>query len=179
MERLSWSSMRRILAVCFIALISVSVVFACGFQSSRVTWQHFYRAQGWQLPGVAGATLAPAQTTVPGLTAKSVHLGSNIIEFPSTDFVLDGKPRTMPRQPMKASLTRWEFQGSGRVVAYTYNLAPVTVERQGENSVTTSIAQCTFQATFIDDRGDGVFRVMLTQPMTAELIPAWARPPKS
>ncbi len=173
--------MRRILLVFFSVLLFVSAVFACGFQSSRVSLHQFYRAQGWQLPAIVAAEVSPsANTALPGLVAREIRLDApgGLIEFPATDFKLDGQPRQMPYQVMKASLTRWELPGSGRVVAYTYNLAPVDAKKESGKWSVSAIGQCTFQASFIDDRGDGIFRLMVMEPMRADLIPAWAKTPK-
>lgn len=174
--------MKRAITVFLIVAATASVVFACGFQSSRVSWQRFYRMQGFELPGIATGELVPAAnvTPVPGLVAKAVRLKEGeIIGFPATDFKLDGKRREMPEQLMKASVVRWELEGSGRVVAYTYTLAPVEVYRDNSGTTATAIAKCDFQATFIDDKGDGKFRLMHTEPMRAGLIPDWAKRPKS
>lgn len=174
--------MRRTLAVVFAVVAVASVAFACGFQSSRISWQRFYRAEGWQLPGVSAGELAPSdkKASIPGLTARALRLDApGIVEFPSTEFNLDGQRRQMPAQTMRASLTRWELEGSGKVVAYSYDLVPIDARREGSKWVTGSIAQCTFEVTFIDDKGDGVFRLMLTEPMRAELMPDWTKRPKS
>ncbi len=173
--------MRRILLVFFSVLILVSAVFACGFRSSRVSLHQFYRAQGWRLPAISAAPSVSASTkgTVPGLVAKEVHLDApGLIEFPATDFRLDGQERQMPYQVMKASLTRWEVEGTDRVVAYTYDLAPADAKQVNGKWSVAAIAQCTFQASFIDDRGDGIFRLMVMEPMRAGLVPEWAKRPK-
>jgi hypothetical protein len=38
---------------------------------------------------------------------------------------------------------------------------------------------CIFTATFIDDKGDGVFRILVPGGLTAGLIPHWAKPKES
>jgi len=38
---------------------------------------------------------------------------------------------------------------------------------------------CVFTATFIDDKGDGVFRVLVPGPFTPDLVPRWAKSQKS
>ena len=66
----------------------------------------------------------------------------------------------------------------GRVAAYSFGLVPVEAHRKGGKWVIDSTAACIFYATFIDDKGDGVFRVLVPAPFTAEVVPGWAKKAK-
>ncbi len=123
---------------------------------------------------------------IPGLSAFIIlHENPYIAEFPSVEFNLTGKRHRMPSQQMrlsgflgKAWIVRWETDDA-KVVAYTYSFIPVSAHRSGDKWRVDSEAGCVFDTTFIDDRGDGVFRIMVDGDMRPALIPAWAKEPKS
>ena len=75
----------------------------------------------------------------------------------------------------KATLLRWEV--NGHVVAYSYGLTPVRARRHKGNWVVESEAGCVFYATFIDDKGDGIFRTLVPSVFTPDLVPKWAKAP--
>jgi hypothetical protein len=70
----------------------------------------------------------------------------------------------MRPQPAKATIVRWKLYR--HVVAYSYTLIPVAAHRAGGKWVVDSEAACVFTATFIDDKGDGVFRVLVPVALT-------------
>lgn len=45
------------------------------------------------------------------------------------------------------------------VIAYAPGLIPVTAHRKNGKGIVASEPGCIFYATFIDDKGDGVFRI--------------------
>lgn len=97
-----------------------------------------------------------------------------IIEFPAQVFVLGGKRQKLRRAQFKATVVRMELNGN--VIAYSYGLIPVTAHKKKKKWVITSEAACIFTATFIDDRGDGVFRILAPNGLTLDLVPQWALP---
>ena len=71
------------------------------------------------------------------------------------------------------------YEIGGKVVAYTFRLIPVAAHRGGGQWVIDAEAGCVFHATYVDDKGDGKFRLLVPEEMTIDLIPAWAMKPKS
>ncbi len=63
---------------------------------------------------------------------------------------------------MKVSVRRWLI--NDRIVAYSYGLIPVTAHQDKGKWIIDSEAACVFDVTFIDDEGDGIFRVMVHGP---------------
>jgi hypothetical protein len=83
-------------------------------------------------------------------------------------------------RPLVAKAAIVRFKVGGRIIAYSYGLAPISVTHKADGSrVVQGEAGCMFEATFIDDKGDGVFRVLVPGPLTSELVPAWAKKPGS
>lgn len=160
---------------------------ACDFQYDPAATQRYYRADGWSLPGTTDfnphATPRLAETPVfrPVQDAVAELLPHDeypyIIEFPAQVFLLNGARQRMRPMQVKAGIVRWKV--NGRVIAYSYGLIPVGAHKvDGKWKVEWEMG-CIFTATFIDDTGDGVFRVLVPGPLTANLVPLWARPPKS
>jgi len=158
----------------------------CRFEYDPAAVATYYRAEGWTLPGIAdfNPSAAPHFSDMPplnhitGTTAELLPHNEYpyIVEFPAQEFVLNGSPyRTRPTQ-MKASIVRWKM--SGHVVAYSYGLIPVEAHKIGAKWNVDSEAGCLFTATFIDDRGDGTFRVLVPNRLTLDLIPRWAKADK-
>jgi hypothetical protein len=131
---------------------------ACDLEYDPASSPQYYRQDGWALPGVAD------QSPV-------------IVEFPAQEFVLNGARKRMRSMQVKATIFPWRMHG--RVVAYSYHLIPVWAHRVNGKWVMDAEAACTFTATFIDNKGDGVFRVLVPGDFTPELIPRWARPKKT
>jgi hypothetical protein len=66
---------------------------------------------------------------------------------------------------------------NGKVFAYSYGLVPVSARRVGGKWKVEDELACVFNATFIDDDGDGVFRLLVPSGLTDSLVPAWVRKP--
>lgn len=101
------------------------------------------------------------------------HAPHYIVEFPAQVFTIDGKKQRMRRLQAIAQVVHWEI--NGKSVAYSYGLIPVTAHEVNGKSIIDSELSCIFTATYIDDRGDGVFRVLVPGRFTPDLIPDWAR----
>ena len=101
------------------------------------------------------------------------HASPYIVQFPAQEFVLNGVRERMHAIQVKATIIRWEV--GKHVVAYSYGLIPVVAHRHNGKWIVENELGCIFYATFIDDKGDGVFRVLVPASLTADLIPSWAR----
>jgi hypothetical protein len=130
---------------------------ACEFEYDPASSPQYYRQDGWVLPGVADQP-------------------PYIVEFPAQEFVLNGARKRM--RPMLVKATILPRRMRGRVAAYSYTMIPVAAHRVNGKWVMDAEAACIFTATFIDNKGDGVFRVLVAGDFTPELIPRWARPKK-
>jgi len=174
----------RSIGVLVLLLLFSPVLLACEFEYSPAAIPQFYRAEGWTLPGArdfnprATAQIygGPIHGPIPGATARRLQHDEYpyIIEFPAQEFVLDGARKRMHSMQVKASIVRWDV--GERVVAYSYRLIPVVAYRKNGKWVIASEAACIFDATFIDDKGDGVFRVLVRGALTPGLVPHWAKP---
>jgi len=96
-----------------------------------------------------------------------------IAEFPAQEFALNGSRQRMRGSLVKATIVRWEV--AKRVVAYSYTMIPVMAHRKNGKWIVDAEAACIFWATFLDDRGDGIFRVLVPAPFAADLVPLWAK----
>ena len=96
-----------------------------------------------------------------------------IVELPAQKFLLNGSRQRMRPAQVKVSIVRWKV--AGHIVAYSYGLIPVIAKKIGAKWNVQSEAGCIFTATFIDDKGDGIFRVLVPDRLTADLIPRWAK----
>jgi hypothetical protein len=159
---------------------------SCQLQYDPVSVPQYYRSQGWVMPGVkdwnpsAPAKMygAPSIPTIPDATARLLPHREDpyVVEFPAQVFQLNKTPHRMRRVLAKATIVRWEI--NGKVVAYSYGLSPVsTAAKQDGRWTVDGEAGCMFDATFIDDKGDGIFRVLVPGPLTPDLVPAWAKKP--
>jgi len=70
-----------------------------------------------------------------------------------------------------------EIRLEGKIVAYTIGLTPVFARRENGKWKMNGEAGCIFYGTFIDDNGDGIFRLLAPGWMTPELVPGWAQSP--
>jgi hypothetical protein len=100
-----------------------------------------------------------------------------IIAFPAQQFVLNGGRQKMRSLQAKAVVVCWMMDS--HIIAYSYSLIPVTAHRVHGQWKVESELMCIFTATFIDDKGDWVFRALVPGPLTADFVPSWARPPQS
>lgn len=81
----------------------------------------------------------------------------------------------MPQQYVEFDRWVYRYDVDGKVVGYTFGLTPVEGHWIKGKWTTDSMAACDFNATFVDDKGDGVFRILLSGRLTPELVPRWAR----
>ncbi len=118
-------------------------------------------------------------SAVPGAVAELLPHDEYpyIIEFPAQEFVLNGAHQKMRAAQVKVGMVRWKVDG--HIIAYSYGLIPVTARRVNGKWDVQSELGCIFTATFIDDKGDGVFRVLVPGGLTADQIPRWAKPKES
>src|SRR5208282_6547656 len=147
----------------------VTSALACTFQYDPISAQKYYRANGWMLPGTSDfkiSTTPPISILamigmVPGTVAKNLLLDESydIIEFPAQEFVQDGARKRMRAAQFSAGIVRWEVDG--HVIAYSYILVPAVGHKTNGKWSIDSEAGCIFTATFIDDVGDGVFRLLV------------------
>jgi hypothetical protein len=167
-----------------VLLLVVTAAEACDFQSDPISAQRYYRANGWMLPGTSDfktLTTPPLSILamigiVPGTVAKNLLLDESyaIVEFPAQEFMQDGIRKRMRAAQFKAGIVRWEIDG--HTVAYSYILVPAFGHKTNGQWKIDGEAGCIFTATFIDDVGDGVFRLLMPGPLRLDLIPRWARP---
>ena len=165
---------------------TVAVAQGCGFHYDPIATPEYYRASGWALPGTSDAKTSGTPPTsilamigsVPGTLTESLLLDEsyNIIEFPAQEFVENGAKKRMRASQFSAGIVRWEVDG--HVVAYSYILVPAVGHRTKGKWRIDSLAGCIFTGTFIDDVGDGVFRLLVPGTLKTNLIPQWARPAK-
>jgi hypothetical protein len=174
------------LAILFLVVLVLRVpaAFACEFKYDPVLAAQYYRASGWNLPGTKNFnssarletySLAPAES-IPGAVAQALpnDKSPNVVEFPAQEFVLHGARQKMRATQVQVGILRWVMHG--RIVAYSYSLIPVVAHRGDGKWIIDSMAACVFFASFIDDKGDGVFRVLVPDRFAADLVPLWAKP---
>ena len=171
------------------ALIIVPAAFACDFQYDPASVTTYYRVEGWSLPGVKDfnpevmprINHAPLRAQVDGTVAQVLPHNEDpyIVAFPTQEFVLNGARQKSRSLQAMAVVVRWMMDG--HTIAYSYDLIPVTAHRMfglfGRWRVESEMA-CTFTVTFVDDKGDGIFRTLVPGPLTTDLVPRWARPPQ-
>ena len=175
--------MRRIAIL--LALLSPIPVAAsaCGFQFDPVGDIRYLRSQGWQLPGTADFDpsapvkylgLYPVRKVVGAKASALPHYEDPyIVEFSAQEFQVDGARKRMRPAVVRAAIIRWEM--NGKTFAYSYGLVPLSAHRIKEKWVVDGEAGCSFDVTFIDDRGDGVFRVLVPTSMREDLVPDWVK----
>jgi hypothetical protein len=180
---LPYTRSMHIARVAALLLLAAPMVAACSFRYDPATTMGYYRTEGWKLPGAAD--LADVAVThiypppamwgqVPGAVAQLLqHEYPYIIEFPAQEFEFNGVRKKMRRLITKATIIRWKV--GEQVVAYSYNLIPLEAHRKKRKWVVKAEMGCIFPATFIDDRGDGVFRLLVQRDLTPDLLPDWAK----
>jgi len=157
---------------------------ACDFQFEHASTATYYRAEGWTLPGVTdfnpkgkvNTQGIPQPVKIPGAKIQLLPHDDDpyfIVEFPAQGFAV-GNDR-MKLRPMRAIAVIARYSIGGKVMAYSYGLTPVLARRENGHWIVQDEMACVFTATFIDDMGDGVFRVMSQGPLTLNLIPLWAK----
>jgi hypothetical protein len=175
--------MKNVLVAVIALVLTVDAAAQCAFRYAPVDDKQFYRSEGWALPGISDfnpraeprLSGLPDVADIPGATAEVLPHDAEpyIVEFPAQAFTIDGARQRMQKVLAKAGVVRWQF--NRKVVAYSYGLVPVDAHKHNGKWVVTAVAGCIFTATFIDDRGDGVFRVLVPRKLTPELIPEWAK----
>ena len=152
---------------CFsVTLMLFATGWACEFQHDPAALPHYYRADGWQLPGISefnpstksDALGSPTVAQIPGAVFRVLpHEDPYIVSFPAVSFDLNGSGKRMRPLLAKAKILRIEVDG--KIVAYTYALIPVWEAHKNSKGewVIKGEAACIFTATFIDDRGMGFF----------------------
>jgi len=173
-----------------VLLVLSGLAWACDFKTDPSAARHFYRGDGWLLPpiergklsapvifqGQAAAALRFGPGPVEGLTTRVIiheatEAEPNLFEIPRQEFEQDGKHHVMSSQMMVMDHWVWRYDVDGKVVAYTIGFTPVYGHRENGEWITESELACTFYGTFIDDRGDGVFRLLVPGWMTPDLMP--------
>lgn len=177
------------------SLLLVVAAQACDFKIESAALSHFYRSEGWRIPALERGKLSapisfPASYShwkfgavpIPGLTVRVILFESSdsdatefgLFEMPRQEFEQDGKRRIMPLQYM--GVTRWvyRYDVDGKVIAYTFGFSPVEAHRVGDKLEIDGEVGCVFDATFIDDKGDGVFRILSPGDLTPDSVPQWA-----
>jgi hypothetical protein len=173
-------------------LVFSGLACACDFQIDPAAAKRFYRSDGWLLPpvergklsapvifrgaGQSAAVLQFGPGPVDGLTTRVIiHEGTeaepNLFEIPRQEFEQDGKHHVMSSQVMVMDHWVWRYDVDGKIVAYTIGFTPVYGHRENGKWITEGEVACTFYGTFIDDRGDGVFRLLAPGWMRPDLIP--------
>lgn len=181
--KLKLRDMKAVLKLALTTMLFVTAALPCDFKYEPAAASKYYRAEGWKLPGTddfvrMGKPRSPYVILdlhpVPDAQARYLaHADPYIVEFPAQTFTLDGTTQKMRPVLAKAVVVRWEVHG--KVVAYLYGLTPVSAKKQSGKWVIESEMTCIFTGTFIDDKGDGVFRVLVPGPLTPDLIPSWVR----
>ena len=113
---------------------------------------------------------------IPGAVAQALpHEDPYIVEFTPLEFMLNGVRNRTRQALVRAGIIRWVM--NCRFFAYSYGLIPVSAHRVNDHWRIDSEAGCIYSITFVDDRGDGVFRILAPGPLTEQLVPAWVRQP--
>ena len=169
-------------------LLLACVASGCDFKYDPVSPSQYYRLEGWYLPGVndfnpkskanlyAIPRLDGILGKVPNATARYLkHEDPYIVQMPSQVFTMNGKSQRMQPILAKAKIVRWEI--NGKVVAYSYSFIPVSeAHKINRKWIIKGESACVFEGTFIDDKGDGVFRILAPGRFTPDLIPEWVKP---
>jgi len=171
----SYNRAMRCLGFAIVVLVVVPPALACSFEYDPASTPQFYRSEGWKLPGAAGTHGLSQPTSMGDAKAYLVTPDESpyIAEFPAQEFALNGSRQRMRGSLVKATIVRWEV--AKRVVAYSYTMIPVMAHRKNGKWIVDAEAACIFWATFLDDRGDGIFRVLVPAPFAADLVPLWAK----
>jgi hypothetical protein len=155
---------------------------ACDLKYDPAAAPHYYREKGWKLPGIkdfipytAGQPHEfPLIGSVPGAKTSIIeHEFPYVITFPAQEFVVNGTRQRMRQMQVKATIVRWEI--GDRVVAYSYGLTPVSAHKKHGKWVITSEVGCIFTVTFVDDRGDGIFRLLVPNVFAPDIVPLWVK----
>ena len=184
--------MKSLCLTVIIICLSSTLAAQCDFRYDPASSPRYYRQEGWVLPGIHDddpnakaieygiPPLSAVLTVVPGAKAILIRRGEDhyVIRFPEQVFFLGNTHERMHSILAKAIIVRWEINGN--VVAYSYSLIPVAkAYKRHDDWVYEGEAGCIFYGTFIDDKGDGVFRTLIPDTLRPEYIPSWAKAPKT
>jgi len=184
------SGMKRIAAVLVLCMMATAAAAQCGFKSEPVAERHWYRSEGWKLPGIdSGSKPIPVNFNMKarfwseGMTASVIQLSEPYVVFPGGVFEEDGKAMKTEARTLAVArgwVKRWEI--NGKVYAYSYTLHDVRGSWiKGKFVLREGGLLCMFSVAFVDDKGDGVFRLMTNaHPDFAHppALPEWALKPK-
>ena len=177
---------RLCLLVVLLSMTMRSAWAECGFEYDPAERLRYYRASGWLLPGISDfnppvlrVDPGPLGSKVPGFIREQLpHENPYIIEFPAQEFILHGTSRRVRPQQVLAAVIRLRIDD--KVFGYLYGLTPVVARKVDGKWKVDAMAGCSFTGTFIDERGDAVFRDLVPGPFSPALIPPWAlQRPKS
>jgi len=178
----------KLMAICF-ALVQIAI--CCEFKYDPASVPRFYREDGWSLPGIEnddphlkadmyGLPRLDVLNQVAGLKVHVLRRDEDhyVVRFPEQVFSLSDQHNRMRSMLAKAIIVRWEIDS--KIVAYTYGLIPIekAYKKKGQWVYEGELG-CIFYGTFVDDRGDGVFRTLVPGSLTPDLMPAWAKQPRS
>ena len=179
------------LKIGFLSLMACALAFPCagqcGFAIVPAADTHWYRNEGWPIPGLSDAKgFANIHRTIDGkpndwvwpegITVHwVVHDEGYDVQFPDAVFEDNGsRKRMLPRSFRVYQMVRWEMNGIP--YAYSYELGPHDVA-------------CLASVDIIDDVGDGKFRLMTSPGHTLfsapghnpepPPIPEWLKKPKA
>ncbi len=190
-------SVKQFSRLVFASCLLLAAAHACDFKTEPAAGTQFYRSQGWKLPDIGGARVSapiifqgslpkdwwrgplPAGP-MPGLTVRMIirdpsEGNPNLFEIPRQEYQQDGKHRVMSSQHVAFDHWVYRYDMEGRVVAYTFKLTPAEGRWMNGKWITEGDVACDFIVTFVDDAGDGVFRLLLPGALTPDLVPQWAR----
>ena len=156
------------LFVCF----SSSMFAQCQFSAEPIANTTWYRSEGWRPPAIRdGRATRSFNVTINGKppawpagvsVSEIVHRKGYRVTFPAAIFEENGTREKMrSRTLVLGELLRWDI--SGKPYAYSYELVP--------NGVA-----CMFSVDLLDDKGDGIFRVMVS-PGHTRFDPRFGPPP--
>jgi len=192
LERYDSLMTARIRSTLAVLLLLAGIAFGCDFKIESASAERFYRSEGWALPSLAESRLSAPVTygvplklgpgPVPGLTTRRVTLApldgeTLLFDIPRQEFRRDGERHVMSSQQMVFQGI-WRYDLDSKIVAYTIGLTPAVAHRENGKWRVDAEVGCIFWATFIDDDGDGVFRLLALGWMRPDLIPGWAQSPK-
>ena len=174
--------MRKAFSAAITLIVLSTAAAACGVNSEPIAALQWYREAGWHLPDLKGTWSAPAAagSWLPGVTVRTLTVRKQVLEFAPEEFVVDGeRRRTQHHLEVLARNFLVRYEMNGRVFAYVYPLTTVRARRQGKNWKILATAACEASVTYVDDRGDGVFRRLAPNGLSPELIPQWVGKPRS
>jgi hypothetical protein len=187
--------MNRLLNIVLASLFLIGVAHACDFKTEPAALRQFFRSEGWVLPEISsGKVSAPIVFRgypkdwwkgplpfgpIPGLTVRMItrdpsEANLNLFEIPRQEYEQDDKHRMMSSQYLAFDHQVYRYEVEGKVVAYTFRLTPTEGHWNEGKWISEGEVACDFIATFVDNAGDGVFRVLLPGALTPDLVPRWA-----